>query len=161
MTKKNKAAPQSGTTSNNDVHHNMPVNSYHSIPEPRGVTRIMAAIHLLSCPAGVTEHSINVAAKCMSGRNYPTDFEREQGITLIKARLRNTHSGKRYTRYQIADHASAAKLAKYILHLQGRYSFQAAIADELMKMAACYPVVPTKHPTPPASLTPSSPAPLK
>jgi len=109
-------------------------------PDPRGETRIRAAIHLLSQPEGVTEFSINMAANCMSGRNYPTDFEREQEVTLIKRRVKNQLTGKSHTEYQIADRDSAERLAKYILHMQRRYHCHLIEPDDLAQLIDCYPM---------------------
>jgi len=135
---KNKAVPQSSTTSRLGQIIITPPSLV--TLEPRGETRIRAAIHLLSHPEGVTEFSINRAANCMSGRNYPTNFEREQGVTLIKRRIKNPRTGNSHTEYLIAGRDSAERLAEYILHMQRRYHCHLIEPDDLAQLVDRFPI---------------------
>lgn len=79
--------------------------------------RLKAMLHILNTPHGVSEKSINKAASCMSGRNFPTDLERTYNIQTIKPRTRRTApDGSLYSIYQLMDIDQVRKLIELIKH---------------------------------------------
>lgn len=79
--------------------------------------QLKAMLHILGTPHGVSEKSINRAAHKMSGRNVPTDLERQNNIKFIKPRVRKLATdGGRYSIYQLEDIEQVHKLVKLIKH---------------------------------------------
>jgi len=63
--------------------------------------RLKAMIHILTTPQGVSEKSINRTAHSMSGRNVPTDLQRQHNILLKKPRKRlRAKDGSLYSTYE-------------------------------------------------------------
>jgi len=79
--------------------------------------QLKAILHILATPHGVSEKSINRAARKMSGRNVPTDLERQHNIKFVKPRIRKlAPDGSRYSIYQLEDVEQVYKLIKVIKH---------------------------------------------
>ncbi len=79
--------------------------------------QLKAMLHILTTPSGVSEKSINRAARKMSGRNVPTDLERQHNIKFIKPRIRKlAPDGSRYSIYQLEDIEQVYRLIKLIEH---------------------------------------------
>lgn len=79
--------------------------------------QLKAMLHILATPNGVSEKSINRAARKMSGRNVPTDLERQHNIKFIKPRVRKlAPDGSRYSIYQLEDIEQVHKLITLIKH---------------------------------------------
>lgn len=77
--------------------------------------QLKAMLHILATPHGVSEKSINRAARKMSGRNVPTDLERQHNINFVKPRIRKLATdGSRYSIYQLKDIEQVHKLIKVI-----------------------------------------------
>lgn len=78
---------------------------------------LLAMRHILETPQGVSEKSINRAAHKMSGRNVPTDLERQHNIKFVKPRVRRlAPDGSRYSIYQLEDIEQVHKLVRLIKH---------------------------------------------
>lgn len=78
---------------------------------------LKAMLHILATPHGVSEKSINKAARKMSGRNVPTNLERQHNIKFVKPRIRKlAPDGSRYSIYQLEDIEQVHKLVKLIKH---------------------------------------------
>lgn len=72
---------------------------------------LKALLHILATPYGVSEKSINRAANKMSGRNVPTDLDRQNNIKFIKPRVKKlAPDGSRYSIYQLEDIEQVYKL---------------------------------------------------
>jgi len=79
--------------------------------------QLKAMLHILATPQGVSEKSINRAASKMSGRNVPTDLERQNNILFVKPRVKKLAvDGSRYSIYQLKDIEQVRKLIKLIKH---------------------------------------------
>lgn len=77
--------------------------------------QLTAMLHILETPKGVSEKSINTVANKMSGRNVPTDLERQNNILFVKPRVRKLAAdGSRYSMYQLKDIEQVHKLIKVI-----------------------------------------------
>jgi|TARA_R110000803_G_scaffold110737_3_gene179210 hypothetical protein len=83
----------------------------------RQTKQLKAMLHILASPQGVSEKSINRAAHKMSGRNIPTDLERQNNIKFVKPRVRKLATdGSRYSIYQLKDIDQVYELIKVIKH---------------------------------------------
>lgn len=83
----------------------------------RAVKRLKVLIHFLYNPQGVTEKSINRAAHVMSGRNYPTQLQRQHNIILANPIERvKDKEGCYYSVYQFKNTEQAHKLVDFIIH---------------------------------------------
>jgi hypothetical protein len=88
--------------------------------------QLKALLHILATPRGVSEKSINRAARKMSGRNVPTDLERQHNIKFIRPRIRKlAPDGSRYSIYQLEDIKQVHKLVKLIKHHSLIHNFDA------------------------------------
>lgn len=96
----------------------------------KAVKKLEVLIHVLHNPQGVSEKSINRAANVMSGRNYPTDLQRQHDIILASPTLRNKGSdGSHYSVYQLLNTAQAHKLVDLIILHCKQYNL--VVIDEL------------------------------
>jgi hypothetical protein len=88
--------------------------------------QLKALLHILATPTGVSEKSINRAASKMSGRNVPTDLERQNNIKFVKPRARRlAPDGSRYSIYQLEDIEQVYKLIKLIKNHYLIHNFEA------------------------------------
>jgi hypothetical protein len=88
--------------------------------------QLKALLHILSTPHGVSEKSINRAASKMSGRNVPTDLERQHNIKFVKPRIRKlAPDGSRYSIYQLEDIEQVHKLINLTKHHCLIHNFEA------------------------------------
>jgi hypothetical protein len=87
--------------------------------------QLKAMLHILAIPHGVSEKSINRSANKMSGRNVPTDLERQYNIKFVKPRIRKlAPDGSRYSIYQLEDIEQVYKLITIIKHHCLIHSFE-------------------------------------
>jgi hypothetical protein len=108
----NKANPSSA---NNHTANN-------STKNIKAIKKLKVLVHFLYSPHGVTEKSINSAAHVMSGRNYPTDLQRENNILLVNPVIRKKDKdGCHYSVYQLRNKEQAHKLVELIVHHCKRY----------------------------------------
>lgn len=83
----------------------------------KAAKKLKVLIHFLYNPQGVTEKSINSAAHVMSGRNYPTELQRQCNILLAKPVIRKKDKeGCYYSVYQLRNTEQAHKLVDLIIH---------------------------------------------
>ena len=102
----------------------------HTIKNIKAVKKLKVLIHFLYSPQGVTEKSINMAAHVMSGRNFPTDLQRDHSIFLLSPRLKlKDKDGCSYSVYQLLNTEQAHKLVDLIIYHCKRYRL--ATMDEL------------------------------
>lgn len=102
----------------------------HTIKNIRAIKKLKVLVHFLSNPQGVTEKSINIAAHVMSGRNFPTDLQREHSIFLLSPRLKlKDKENCSYSVYQLLNAEQAHKLVDLIIEHCKRYRL--ATKDEL------------------------------
>jgi hypothetical protein len=119
---------KNGTTSN---HQDSTINTVNiSTKNIRAVKRLKVLVHFLYNPQGVTEKSINRAAHVMSGRNYPTQLQRQHNIILANRIERvKDKEGCYYSVYRLKNKEQAHKLVDLIIrHCQ---HYKLACPDEL------------------------------
>jgi len=108
---KNKNASQANPTSANIN------NADNSTKNIKSAKKLKVLIHFLYNPQGVTEKSINSAAHVMSGRNYPTELQRQCNILLAKPVIRKKDKeGCYYSVYQLRNTEQAHKLVNLIIN---------------------------------------------
>ena len=130
MTEKEKAAPQSSTTLNQQRDNT----TMNKIPKV-----IRAYEVILSSPQGITENDILYRCRLSSGRNYPTKLERVLGIMFHRAKELNPDGIGDHLRYQITSREDAEKVAQLINLKRSKYSLPPLDPAILNNVLALYP----------------------
>ena len=118
----NQSSANQHSKNNNDDKNN--------IKNKTAYKKLRVLIHFLYSPKGVTEKSINEAARVMSGRNYPTYIQREHDILLAYPVLRKQDKeNSYYSIYQLKNAEQAHKLVDLIIHHCKR--FELTCIDEV------------------------------
>ena len=130
----NKNATRTNQSSaNNDTTNN-------STNNIRAVKKLRILTHILFNSQGVSEKTINSAAKVMSGRNYPTHLQRKHDILLAKPVLRlQDKEGSPYSVYQLLNAEQAHKLVNLIIHHCRRYKLTCMDKDAMRSLADKFP----------------------
>ena len=132
MNKKNSATPKKQGNATDTVNTN--------IQNIRAVKRLRILLHILNSPQGVSEKSINIAAKVMSGRNYPTKLKRQNDIQLVYPIVRLKDSeGCPYSLYQLLNAKQAHKLVKVIIQHCSKYNLDCPEKSWLSALAERFP----------------------
>ena len=143
MSKKEKAAPQNGTTKlERDKHTTQPTRC--------ATKHELVAVHLLEQGAqGVSALSGLAGLRDLNMRNSVSLLRREHGIEIMDTFFEHQHSGGGITRlkcYWLADREQAHKLVALINHWRRQRNALPMEQEQIARYLAAFPATPDELP---------------
>lgn len=97
---------------------------------------------LLAGRSGVSELSLLNGCHVISGRNYPTELERNLNIRLGRDNIPNADGIGKHYRYWITNREDALKVAEHINRMRAQKQSQLFSINEIETLISVYPVEP-------------------